>query len=427
MEGWDDSPWHRMMTEIVVLAAAGSVLIVTVLSGRLERFWLTEPIVAVVIGVLLGRFALGEVDLLQPAFLTFLELTLALTLFADASRIDIGRLRGEYSWPARMLALGLPLAIALGTAAAAWFLGLPLGFALVLGVVLAPTDAALAEPVLEMKSVPSRIRQTINVEAGLNDGLAVPALLIATGFLEMEEGMATGGESVLLIVQQLGVGIVGGVLVGLAGAWIIGRGAEKGWMDPLHQKIAALSLALAGFAIVQILGGSGFVAVFIAGALMSHRIDMRPTYLYDFAEAEGHIMVTIAFLVIGAGPVTRFVTGGVAWEAIVMALIALLVVRPAAIALSLVGEKLSWESFAYLGWFGPRGLATVVFFLLVVEEVPFVPDLLTDTGVAAVTLSIFLHGLSAVPLSKWCNRRWADMTEDMPEMMETPELPTRRG
>ena len=417
------------MTEVVVLAAAGAILVITVLSGRLSRVWLTEPLVAALFGIFLGHFFIGPIDLTEPAYLTFLELTLALVLFSDASRVSLRRIRGEFSWPTRMLAIGLPLAVGLGTAAAAWLLGLPLGFALLLGVVLAPTDAALAAPVLENKSVPGRIRQSLNVESGLNDGLAVPALLIAIGLLEAEEGMASPGQSVVLVVQQLGIGIVGGLLLGVVGAWIVGKGARAGWMDPLHQKIAAVSLALAGFAAVQLLGGSGFVAVFIAGALMSHLIEMRPEYLYDFADAEGHIMVTLAFLFVGAGPMTDLITGHVSWQALVMALVALIVVRPIAIGISLIGEKLMPATIGFLGWFGPRGLATIVFYLLAIEELPEVPLLVTETVTATLVLSIVLHGITAVPAARWLAREFEGMEddEDMPEMGETSEQPIRRG
>ena len=417
------------MTEVIILGAAGAILVITTVSGFLSRIWLTEPFIATVFGVMLGRFFIGPVDLTEPAFLTFLELTLALVLFSDASRVSVRRVRGTYTWPGRMLGLGLPLAIGLGTAAAAWLLGLPLGFALLLGVVLAPTDAALAEPVLENKSVPRRVRQTLNIESGLNDGLAVPALLIAIALLEAEEGMVSPARAVLVFMQQLGVGILGGIALGLFGAFLIGRGVDRGWMNPLHQKVAALSLALAGFAAVQLLGGSGFVAVFIAGGLMSHRIEMRPDYLYDFAETEGHIMVTLAFLFVGAGPVTKLIDGAISWRAILLALVALVIVRPIAIWLSLIGQKLMPSTVAFLGWFGPRGLATIVFYLLAVEELPEVPSLVTEAVIATMVLSIVLHGISAVPASEWLARKFEGMEDedDMPEMGESIEFPTRKG
>ncbi len=417
------------MSEVFILVVAGAILVITTISGRLERIWLTEPLIAAIFGAVLGIFIIGPVDLTDPAVLIFLELTLALVLFSDASRVSLRREKGTYAWPARMLTIGLPLAIGLGTAAAAWLLGLPLGFSLLLGVVLAPTDAALAEPVLENKSVPARIRQTLNIESGLNDGLAVPALLIAIGLLEAEEGMVSTGGAVLVFIQQLGIGMVGGIVLGFFGALVIGRGVDRGWMNPLHQKIAALSLALAGFAAVQLLGGSGFVAVFIAGGLMSHRIEKRPDYLYDFAETEGHIMVTLAFLFVGAGPVATIITGGISWQAVFLAVVALAVIRPFAIWVSLIGQNLMASTVLFLGWFGPRGLATIVFYLLAVEELPEVPVLVTEAVFATMVLSILAHGLSAVPASAWLAREFEGMEdeEDMPEMGDSIEFPTRKG
>ena len=416
------------MNELVALVAAGAILIVTVVSGRLSRIWFTEPLMAALLGVVLGQLLSTPIDISDRAVLTFLELALALVLFSDASRISVRELKADYSWPTRMLGIGLPLAIAFGTAAAMWLLGLPFGFALLLGVVLAPTDAALAGPVLSNHSVPSRIRQSLNVESGLNDGLAVPALLIATGLIEADQGMSTQSEAVTIVLSQLGIGIVGGLAVGFFGAWVILRGTAAGWMDPLHQKIAAMSLAIAGYGAVQLLGGSGFVAAFIAGAIVSHQFENRAEYLYDFAEAEGHIMVTLAFLFVGAGPITELISEGVSWQAVVMALIALLVVRPIAIGLSLVGQKLMSSTVVFLGWFGPRGLATVVFFLVATEELPVVPDVVRETVILTVALSILLHGLSAVPASQWLANRFEGMDdEDMPEMGESFEHPMRRG
>lgn len=409
--------------EAVVLLGAGAVLAVTVVSGRLERFWLTEPLVAAALGLVAGLTFVGPVNLESPLILTVLELTLALVLFSDASRIDVTRLRDGYSWPLRMLVLGMPIAIVLGTAVAGWYLALPLGVALLLGTILAPTDAALAEPVLVSETVPARVRQALNVESGLNDGLAVPVLLIAIGIIDSEEG-ASGLDALGLVVSQLGIGIVGGLVLGWAGAKLIGKGTEAGWMNPLHQKIAAVALALAGYAGVQLLGGSGFVATFIAGGLMSFLVRPRSEYLYDFAEAEGHALVLVAFFIFGLGPATDVVEFGVSIQAVVVAVVSLFVLRPVAIWISLLGQDLRGKTVAFLGWFGPRGLATVVFVLVAIEELGAIEVIVEETLTVTVILSILLHGLSAVPMSRWLMSM--PMTEDMPEMGEAFAHPTRR-
>lgn len=412
-----------MSTEAVVLFGAGAILLVTVVSGRLQQAWLSEPLLATGLGVAAGLTIVDPFSLESPIVLTILELTLALVLFSDASRIDLARLRDGYSWPLRMLAIGLPLAIVLGAVFAGWYMGLAFGVALLLGVILAPTDAALAEPVLESDLVPTRVRQTLNVESGLNDGLALPALLIAIGLIDMEEG-GGAGDGILLVIGQLGIGIVGGIVLGWLGALLISKGTEAGWMNPLHQKIAAVALALAGFSAVQLLGGSGFVATFIAGGLMSHLINPRSDYIYDFAEAEGHSLVLVAFLLFGTGQGAELLMRGVPVEAVVIGVISLFLVRPVAIAISLIGQKLNARTVVFLGWFGPRGLATIVFMLVAVEELGVVDPLISDIITFVVLLSILLHGLSAVPMSRWL--AGLEMTEDMPEMGEAFEHKMRR-
>lgn len=412
-----------MTPEAIVLFGAGAIFLVTAVSGKLHRFWLTEPLVITVLGLGAGLLLVDTVDMEGPLILTFLELTLALVLFSDASRIDVSRIRDGYSWPLRMLLIGLPVAIALGTAVSGWYLGLPLGLALLLGVILAPTDAALAEPVLESDRLPHRVRQTLNVESGLNDGLAVPALLIAIGIIDAGEGAAVA-NAVGLVVSQLGLGIVGGIVIGWVGAKLIGKGTEAGWMNPLHRKIAAMALALGGFASVQLLGGSGFVATFIAGGSMRYLIRPRTEHLYEFADEEGHSLVLVAFLIFGVGPGAELLEDGVPYEAILVALASLFLLRPIAIAISLIGQRLKPRTVAFLGWFGPRGLATIAFVLVAAEELGSFDPMVNDIVTTTVLASVLAHGVSAIPMSRWL--AGMSMTEDMPEMGEAFAHPMRR-
>ena len=415
-----------MSPEGVILVGAVAVLGVTAISGVLERLWLTEPMVIAAVGLLVAWIALDNpLDLASPTSLLYLELTLALVLFSDASRIDVSQLKQGFRWPLRMLLIGLPLAILFGTGAAVLALGVPWVLALLIGVVFAPTDAALAEPVLEAKSLPLRVRQALNIEAGVNDGLAVPALIIALGFLE--SGESSGAEALVVTITQIGVGVLGGLALGWIGAKVIGSGADRGWMNPLHQKIAAVALALAGFAAIQLLNGSGFVGVFVAGAVMSHLVRPRREYLYHFADAEGHSLVLVAFFMIGAGPVYNLVRSGVGGREILMAFLALFVARPLAIQLSLLGQGLRWETSAFLGWFGPRGLATVVFLLIAFEEMAMIDEFVINTVMLTVVLSMILHGVSAAPLSRWLSARLSAMDDESPEMGDVFEFPMRRN
>lgn len=380
---------------------------------------------AVGIGILITFLVIDPIDIRSPAALTFLELTLALVLFTDAARIDVGRIRRQYRWPARMLLIGLPLAMVLGAVVAGWILAIPFGAALLLGVILAPTDAALAEPVLESEVLPVRVRQTLNIESGLNDGLALPVLFIAIGLIESEAGSSVS-SSVLLVVSLVGIGVAGGALLGLAGAWVISRATEHGWMDELHQKIAAVALALGTFAAVEVLGGSGFVAAFVAGAVLGARVRPKCEYLYDFADTEGRALVLIAFVFLGAGPIYQLIREGVPWQAWVVSLVALFVVRPLAIAVSLIGEKLLLSTVLFFGWFGPRGLATAVFLLVAFEEMTDISPLVADITFLTVALSVLLHGVSAMPASQWLAGR-LEMRDrrEMPEMGEAFNHPTR--
>ena len=411
--------------ETIILVLSATVFAIVAVSGRLARLSITEPLMAVGIGILITFLVVDPIDIRSPAALTFLELTLALVLFTDAARIDVGRIRRQYRWPARMLLIGLPLAMVLGAVVAGWILAIPLGAALLLGVILAPTDAALAEPVLESEVLPVRIRQTLNIESGLNDGLALPVLFIAIGLIESEAGRSVS-SSVLLVVSLVGIGVAGGALLGLAGAWVISRATEHGWMDELHQKIAAVALALGTFAAVEALGGSGFVAAFVAGAVLGARVRPKCEYLYDFADTEGRALVLIAFVFLGAGPIYQLIREGVPWQAWVVSLVALFVVRPLAIGVSLIGEKLLPSTVLFFDWFGPRGLATAVFLLVAFEELTDISPLVADITFLTVALSVLLHGVSAMPASQWLARR-IEMRErrEMPEMGEAFNHPTR--
>lgn len=414
-----------MTAETAILVVGGAVFAIVAVSGRLPNVWLTEPLVAMMIGVVIGALIIEPIDIEHPVVLTFLELTLALVLYGDAARIDVGRLRRDYTWPTRMLLVGLPLAMLGGAFAAGWLLGVPFSVALLVGVILAPTDAALAEPVLDAEKLPVRIRQTLNIESGLNDGLALPALLIAVGLV----GAGSGGEgasAVGLVLRQVGLGAAGGVLFGLGGALVIGNGTRNGWMSPRHQKIAAVALALIAFASVQIAGGSGFVGTFVAGAVLGARVRPRCEYLYEFARTEGRALVLIAFLLLGAGPLNAMLQSGVEPEVWLLALLALFVIRPVAIAISLIGESLMLSTAGFLGWFGPRGLATIVFMLVAFEELDGIPVRLLDLVVLTVALSAVLHGVSATPVAGWLARKVESQGDhSMPEMGEGYEHPTR--
>ncbi len=413
--------------EAAVFGISAAVLLVTAVSGKFERTLITIPMLIVALGIAGGAVFDVSFDP-DNGSIVFLELTLALVLFSDASRIDLKTLRSQEAWPRRMLLIGLPVAIVLGAVLGALGLHLELGWALLLGVILAPTDAALAEPVLVTEELPARIRQTVNVESGLNDGLALPALFVAIALIEAEDGIS-GAEIVRLFSVQLGLGMAFGVAFGVLGGWLVGRGISSGWMSEGYQKTATVALALATFGASQWVGASGFVAAFVAGMVFAWLCRGTTQGLFEFAENEAGALVLIAFLLLGAGPLRSIIVEPPKWEVWVVALLSIALVRPIAILLSMVGTKAMVPTRLFLGWFGPRGLATVVFLLTAIEEVGQVPEVVDHTVALTILLSVVAHGLTAYPASSRLVRAIAEMPEEetaaMAEMEPVDELPAR--
>jgi NhaP-type Na+/H+ or K+/H+ antiporter len=327
-----------------------------------------------------------------------------------------------------MLILGLPAAIIFGAIAGWMILGLSLGMALLLGVILAPTDAALAEPVLEAEDLPSRVRTAVNVESGLNDGLALPALFIAVALIEAESGLGVA-DVLILFGKQLGFGLLFGVGFGVLGALLVRKSMGSGWMSPAYENVTVVGLGLFTFGATQMVGGSGFVACFLAGLIFSARLRRSRVVFTEFAESEANTLVLVAFLLFGAGQVRRIFESPPALEIWVIAILSLVVIRPVAIVLSLIGRRLAMPTRVFFGWFGPRGLASIVFLLTAVEELGSIPAGLEEVAQAVmltVFLSVVLHGVTAAPASKALARslhRRGDQSS--PEHDSIEESPTR--
>jgi NhaP-type Na+/H+ or K+/H+ antiporter len=328
------------------------------------------------------------------------EAALTLVLFGDASRLDLHRLRHQLALPARLLGIGLPLTIALGALLAALVFGsFTAAEAVVLAVLLAPTDAALGQAVVTEPRLPSRIRQGQNVESGLNDGICVPILLIALAAAEAESGLTSDAHAVRIVVEQIGYGMLAGVGAGIAAATVLrlagGHGLiERSWLQVVPFAGAALAYGLATPA-----GGSGFIAAFVAGLVFARlrRADEAETsYLVDQA---GGILSAVAFLAFGAvflGPALASAT----WAAFGYAVLSLTVVRMLPVAIAMAGMHARRQTVALVGWFGPRGLASIVFGVIVIEEshLPHVSTILLCTYLT-VGLSVLAHGVSAAPLT----------------------------
>jgi len=412
-------------SEILVLALA--VLAFGMLAGRLEGSPLTMPMLFTALGLVLAPGALGvlQIDVGNEEVSVLAEATLAVVLFTDASRMDLRTVARHHALAQRMLVLGLPLAIVAGTGVGLLlFPDLPVAAAALLAATLAPTDAALGQAFVTNEAVPSEIRQTLNVESGLNDGLVVPFIIVLLDIARHATGSVLG--YVELFASLVGIGVAVGVLVGGLGGRLLAGATARGLTTASAQRLATIALAAVAFVGSELLGGNGFVAAFVAGLVVGTAARSLLSETTAFVEAEGQLLTLITFLLFGTIVVVD-VLGELSWQIVAYALASLLVVRPVVIALSLLGSGASAATVAFLGWAGPRGLASIVYAVLIAETAA-VPGREVVFLVAAWTilLSIYLHGMTAAPLSV-AYGGYVDRTRAVegrrPSAM--PELPVR--
>ncbi len=425
------------MVEIGAFAA----LIVAwgLVSGRLQGTIITAPIVFATAGVIGGatgeiNFGFevleeGEKDLFAETgefFVTAAEIALALVLFTDATRIDLKTLRGNAQLPGRLLLVGFPLTIGFaGAVAIGLFPDLDIWEAFLVAAILVPTDAALGQVVVSSPIVPVRIRQALNVESGLNDGMAVPLWTIFLTLAVAEEAVRAI-DVVQVIIEKLGYGLLVGIAVGLIGGWLVSEASKRGWMTGVFQQLTIAALAVLTWWGAEEVGGSGFVAAFVGGIAAGHAARDLGQKIVDFTEDIGQLLELFIFFAFGV--IAVLILDVATWQMVVYALLALTVIRALPVAISLIGTDLRSYSVIFLGWFGPRGLASIILGLLVIIEEPLLPganDILLIMTVT-VMMSIYAHGISAAPLAERYGRRTEDMPEEAPEMVEVPELPTRR-
>jgi NhaP-type Na+/H+ or K+/H+ antiporter len=413
-----------LMVLAVVVFAFGLV------SRRLEGTVLTAPIVFVVAGFVLGPWGLGLVQfgLDSHTVLLVSEIALAIVLFTDAASTNPSSLRQNEALPLRLLGIGMPLTIVLGTIVAALVLtDLTFWEAAIVGVVLAPTDAALGQAVVSNPRLPLRIRQALGVEAGLNDGLSVPFLALFLTLAEAQEEHLSADIWIRFALEQVGFGILVGVGIGLAGGWLVAWASQRGWMTDSFRRLALLALAIIAWALADQMGGNGFIAAFVGGLLIGPSVQRLGERVIRFTEAEGQLLSLSVFFIFGV-----LVLGAIqplSWEVALYALLSLTLIRMLPVALSLYGTHLRGVSVLFAGWFGPRGLASIVLGLIVVEEAPLLPGREEIEAVVALTvlLSVLLHGVTAVPLSAVYARRVRGMEADAQEKQATVEAPTQGG
>ncbi|MGJ8616441.1 MAG: cation:proton antiporter [Sulfitobacter sp.] len=391
-----------------MLAVLMCIIVYSLLTKAIAKTILTLPIIFMVIGYLVSQeiSMLAEPKALDEGKRLLAEITLILVLFSDASHVRFSRLRESFRIPMRMLVIGLPLTVGLGTCVA-YLLSPESGVAMALltAAVLTPTDAALGQTVVTSPDVPQRLSQTINVESGLNDGLVLPfvlfgAILASAGMGDANtEGLATSA------VLQILLGPVVGITFGWLFAKIMDAAQTRDFMAEAAGGVAFLSVAFSAFIAAELIGGNGFIAAFVAGMVFGNTYKHDIHFIGEFMEGVGQFLTMFAFLVFGA----LLLPDGIAHmsaNVVVLAILFLTVVRMLPIWLSLLGTDLATSEKLFLGWFGPRGLASILFTLIMMDEFDFPgeEELLACVSMT-VFLSIILHGISAAPLSAWIGRQ----------------------
>jgi NhaP-type Na+/H+ or K+/H+ antiporter len=335
------------------------------------------------------------------------QITLILVLFLDASTLDLKALLKDRKLPMRLLFIGLPLTMVLGALFAVWlFPGVNIWWLVLIAVILSPTDAALGLAVVTSKIVPLKIRQTINVESGLNDGLALPPLLICMAVLSgvsAEESQTS--YWVMFTVKQFIYGPLIGGLIGWIGGYLVDEASKRGWMNPTFQRLTCITVALLSFSLAEMAGGNGFIAAFFAGMFLGTRTEVIRERIHEFGEATSQALMGFIFLLLGLFviPLTFPYWTISAW---VYALLSLTLIRMLPVAISLLGTGLSLGTISFIGWFGPRGIASVLYMFMVLIE--FGPEGIEPVfAVIALTvlLSVFLHGITAVPFSGYYKKK----------------------
>ena len=384
-----------------LVTIAGLFAVYALVASKLDRWSISGPMVFLIAGALLGPAFLGAISgsATSEFTKTIAEFTLAVLLFADASSISLRKAEGDSALPIRLLLIGLPLTLVLGTLVAfAIFPAAGWASAALVAAILAPTDAALGLPVYNNKAVPARIRRSLNIESGLNDGIATPFVVLA---LALVIGRGDEGSFLVNALEEISIAIAMAVAVGVGGGVLTRLARKVGWTTPVSEDLMVLSLALLSYSASVAVGGNGFVAAFLGGIFFGRMTRRRLGEATEFTETVGlfgSYLVWVLFGVNFVGPALK----SPALAPIFYAVISLTLVRMAPVALALLGTRLRGATIAFCGWFGPRGLASAVFTLLSLDalhEAGMASEHIVETATWTITLSVVLHGLSSGPLA----------------------------
>lgn len=391
-----------------ILLIAMFAMAYAMVAKRLSATVLTAPMLFLGFGYLVSTLGVMPIAGAETALHLVAETTLIILLFLDAAQTDLKALRTRHVWPARMLLAGLPLAMVLGTLLAWPFLpGWPLVAIALLAAILTPTDAALGQPVISNTQVPERVRRALTVESGLNDGLALPLILLGASLTanmmdqDSTDWLAFGAKQLLL-------GPLVGALLGYVGGRILIWAKDNDTTSEPYEGVGAIALAISAYLGADMVGGNGFIAAFVAGLMFGDLVEKRCKFIFEFTESEGQGLSWAAFFMIGLVLVPEALPH-LDLNMLLLILVSLFVVRPLAIWLSLTGSDADRFTRLFFGWFGPRGLATALFALMVVDRIgggaSEIGETILHIAVNAVWISALLHGVTAAPAARLFSKR----------------------
>jgi len=391
-----------MHEHLVFLGISLVILGYGLFSKLLGRYNISGPMVFTGVGMLLSPIVLGgkPISINTDAVQIIAEITLIIVLFSDAAALNLAQLKANWRLPVRLLFVAMPITIIIATFTGVYFFpNESLLYVLLLALILAPTDAALEKIVVSDERIPSTVRNTINVESGLNDGIVFPVLLTVLAMITSGADTAQSGW-MGYIAQQISLGAVAGAFVGWGGAVLVVKALKKGWMEHQYSNLAPIALAIFSFYFAEHFGGNGYIAAFFSGLFLGNRSEMLREHVESFVESEGELFIMVSFLIFGM----VFIPMTIAYwdlKALLFAVLSLTVLRMLPVVLGFGFFKIDLSTRLFYGWFGPRGIASILYILVAVSQLGDIRGHEEVFAVASLTicLSIILHGLSAQPLA----------------------------
>jgi len=383
--------------EQIIFITALIILIYGFFSSFLEKFNISGPMIFLLIGVLLSSLGLDilNIDLASDAVKMIAEIALIIVLFSDASSLNLKELKKEWKISARLLFIGLPLTILFSSyVATLFFPNEPLLYLILMALILAPTDAALGKAVVTDKLVPKKIRESINVESGLNDGIVFPLLITVVLLIVGGKEIGSDNSWISYLFEQISLGVLLGMVSGFFGAKILTKAVEKGWIKDVYRNLSPVSLAILSYYISEHLGGNGFIAAFVSGAFFGNFSNLMDYQRESFLESEGEVLILISFLVFGLTFIPLTIEF---WnmKILLYTILSLTVFRMIPVAISLMGLNLSIFTKLFIGWFGPRGIASILYVMTVAHNTESMNTTIFSVISLTILLSVVLHGLSA--------------------------------